>query len=191
MIARPTLSGRRGWPGGGARRALFLDRDGVVNVNRGYVHRAEDTEWVPGIFELGRSALAAGFELIVVTNQAGIARGLYSEDAFREYTHWVHAQFEREGAPLLGTYHCPHHPSAGQGAYGIACACRKPAPGMLLQARDDWDIDMRASMLVGDAITDLEAAKAAGVGRSARVPDLDLGPALDLLRALAQGTSAG
>ena len=189
-IAAPTTTGRVPWPAGGTRRVLFLDRDGVVNANHGYVHRAEDTEWVPGIFDLGRRALALGFELIVVTNQAGIARGLYTEEVFRRYTRWVHEQFEREQAPLLATYHCPHHPEAGKGAYLMACQCRKPAPGMLLRAGADWDVDLPASLLVGDQPSDVQAAQAAGVGHWVRIASLDLTSAIARLESLAPATPA-
>lgn len=190
MMSAATRTTRVPWPEGGVRKALFLDRDGVINANHGYVHRAQDTEWVPGIFELGREALARGFELIIVTNQAGIARGFYSEQSFRDYTHWMHAQFEREGAPVLATYHCPHHPTAGQGVYLAQCACRKPAPGMLLRAQADWDLDLAASLLVGDQPSDLQAARAAGVGDAVRVGLMDLSPARARVQAWAPTGSA-
>lgn len=156
---------------GAPRRALFLDRDGVINVDHAYVHRAGDTDWVPGIFTLVAAAAAAGFLPVVVTNQAGIARGLYDEATFRDYTAWMHAEFARRGAPLLATYHCPHHPTAGIGPLRVACSCRKPAPGMLLRAIADWGIVPAASVLLGDKTSDLEAAHAAGVGRAVRVED--------------------
>lgn len=153
-----------GWKEHGPNRALFLDRDGVVNVNHGYVHRAEDTDWVPGIFDLARTARRAGFVLVVVTNQAGIARGYYDEARFREYSTWVHGCFEREDAPLLATYYCPHHPEAGLGALKVECTCRKPHPGMLLEAMRRWRLDPAASVLVGDQPSDMAAAAAAGLG---------------------------
>lgn len=145
------------------RRALFLDRDGVVNINHGYVHAPEQTTWVDGIFRLCRDAHAAGFLPVVVTNQAGIARGYYSEAQFLAYTGWIHAQFTRRSAPLLATYYCPHHPLEGQGPLLRDCDCRKPAPGMLLGAADDLGIDLGASIMVGDADSDIQAASAAGL----------------------------
>ncbi len=148
-----------------SRRALFLDRDGVINVDSGYVHRPEQTQWMPGIFDLCRDARAAGYELVVVTNQAGIARGLYSESDFIAYSGWLSEQFAARGCPLLAIYHCPHHPDAGIGESRRACDCRKPAPGMLLRARDEWGIDLAASALLGDQPSDILAARAAGVGR--------------------------
>lgn len=145
------------------RRALFLDRDGVINVNHGYVHTAALTDWVPGVFELVAEAHARGYLVIVVTNQAGIGRGYYDEAVFLEYTAWMHARFAERGSPLLATYWCPHHPEFGVGDYRVDCACRKPAPGMLLAAIERFAIDPAASLLVGDSPTDLEAAQAAGV----------------------------
>lgn len=145
------------------RRALLLDRDGVINVNHGYVHSPEKTEWVPGIFELVTKAHARGYLVIVVTNQAGIGRGLYDEAAFLGYTAWMHAQFTERGTPLLATFWCPHHPEAGLGDYRAACDCRKPRPGMLLAAIARFDLDPARSMMVGDKQGDLDAAAAAGV----------------------------
>ena len=145
------------------RQALFLDRDGVININHGYVHTAANTDWVPGIFEVVADAHARGYLPIVVTNQAGIGRGLYDEAGFLAYTAWMHAQFAMRGTPLLATYWCPHHPEAGIGDYGVECDCRKPRPGMLLQAIERFDIDPSRSLMIGDKQGDLDAADAAGV----------------------------
>lgn len=147
----------------GKRKALFLDRDGVINVNHGYVHTADATDWVPGIFELVRQAHLQDYLPVVVTNQAGIGRGYYSEDDFLAYTAWIHGCFAARGTPLLATYWCPHHPQAGTGNYNVACHCRKPAPGMLLAAIERFDIDPARSLLLGDSATDVAAAQAAGV----------------------------
>ena len=166
-VAKPVvtvLPDVAGLAGPGPHKALFMDRDGVINLDHGYVHTREQTEWVPGIFDLARAARAAGYVLVVVTNQAGIARGLYDVEQFRAYTRWVHASFEAEGAPLLATYYCPHHPEAGLGDLKVACNCRKPKPGMLLTAAEEYGIDLAASMLVGDTATDIGAGEAAGVG---------------------------
>ncbi|GHC09827.1 D-glycero-alpha-D-manno-heptose-1,7-bisphosphate 7-phosphatase [Thermomonas carbonis] len=145
------------------RKALFLDRDGVVNINHGYVHTPANTDWVPGIFELVADAHARGYLPIVVTNQAGIGRGLYDEVAFLAYTAWMHAQFAARNTPLLATFWCPHHPDAGNGDYRADCMCRKPAPGMLLDAIARYGIDPAQSSMIGDKQGDLEAAAAAGV----------------------------
>lgn len=163
VTAAPGLAG---CAGPGPYRALFLDRDGVININHGYVHTPERTDWVPGIFDLARAARGAGYVLVVVTNQAGIARGYYTRAEFETYTRWMHARFEREGAPLLATYYCPHHPEAGIGELKVDCGCRKPAPGMLLRAIAEYRLDPSASVLVGDSGSDLQAAAAAGVGRA-------------------------
>ncbi len=146
-------------------RALFLDRDGVINVNHGYVHTPEATDWVPGIFELCRRAADLGHALIVVTNQAGIGRGLYTAAQFETYTQWMLGQFAARGIEILAVYHCPHHPTAGVGDYRRDCECRKPAPGMLLAAARDYGIDLQRSTLVGDKCSDMQAGRSAGVGR--------------------------
>ena len=146
-----------------SRKALFLDRDGVININHGYVHTPATTDWVPGIFELVAGAHARGHVCIVVTNQAGIGRGLYDEAAFLGYTAWLHAQFAARGTPLLATYWCPHHPEEGLGDYRVHCECRKPRPGMLLQAIQRFEIDPSSSLMIGDKQGDLDAAAAAAV----------------------------
>jgi len=148
------------------RMALCLDRDGVFNLSPGYVHPPEHTDWVPGIFERVAEAHALGYLPIVVTNQAGIGRGLYGEGAFLAYTAWVHAQFAARGSPLLATFWCPHHPDEGRGDYRIVCGCRKPRPGMLLDAIARFDIDPARSIIIGDKPSDLEAGRAAAVART-------------------------
>lgn len=146
------------------RKALLLDRDGVINLNHGYVHTPERTEWVPGIFELVAQAHQHQMLVVVVTNQAGIGRGFYSENEFLAYTAWMHAQFAQRGTPLLATFWCPHHPDAGSGKYKIDCTCRKPGPGMLKAAAERFGLDMQASWMIGDQPTDMAAAASAGVG---------------------------
>jgi D-glycero-D-manno-heptose 1,7-bisphosphate phosphatase len=145
------------------RKALFLDRDGVININHGYVHAPADTDWVPGIFELVAKAHELGHLPIVVTNQAGIGRGLYDEATFLDYTAWMHAQFAARGTPLLATFWCPHHPDSGLGDYRVECDCRKPSPGMLREAIARFGIDAAGSLMIGDKQGDLDAAAAAGV----------------------------
>jgi D-glycero-D-manno-heptose 1,7-bisphosphate phosphatase len=147
-------------------KALFLDRDGVINKDSGYVHRAEQCVFVDGIFELVRSANAAGYIVAVVTNQAGIARGLYTDEQFHDFMRWMQGEFASNGASLDYVYYCPHHPQAGLGALRQTCTCRKPEPGMLKRACTQLNLDMKASILVGDKESDIEAARRAGVGRT-------------------------
>lgn len=144
---------------------LFLDRDGVINVNHGYVHTVERTEWVAGILPLLGAAARLGYQVVVATNQAGIARGLYSIDEFIAYTHWQHQQLLEAGAPLLGTWFCPHHPRAGLGKFKIDCLCRKPGPGMLAKAIEQFSLDPAQALFVGDKISDMQAGATAGLGK--------------------------
>jgi D-glycero-D-manno-heptose 1,7-bisphosphate phosphatase len=151
------------------RPAAFVDRDGVINEDLGHVHRIEDFRLLPGATAGLRLLQAAGYRLVVVTNQAGIARGLYSEADYQRLTRHLRTTLRREGITLDAAYHCPHHPEAGLGALRTECACRKPAPGMLLRARDELGVDLARSVLIGDKRSDLEAGRAAGVGRLALV----------------------
>ncbi len=145
------------------RKALFLDRDGVINIDYGYVHTPEKTIFIDGIFELVRHANEAGYAVVVVTNQAGIARGYFTEAQFQDFTRWMVEAFREQGAVIDRVYHCPHHPEAGIGALKLACECRKPEPGMFLQAQRELDLDMAGSIIVGDKPSDLEAGRRAGV----------------------------
>ncbi len=145
-------------------KALFLDRDGVINHDPGYLHRVADFRFLPGIFDLGRAAVARGFLPIVVTNQAGIGRGYYTEADYRLVTAHMLAGFAAAGIDIAAVYHCPYHPTAGQGRYRVTHDWRKPAPGMLLAAARDFALDLGASVLVGDRGSDIGAARAAGVG---------------------------
>ncbi len=144
--------------------AVFLDRDGVINLEDHYVHRVEDFHFFDGVFDACREFARAGYCLIVVTNQAGIARGYYSEEDFHHLTSWMLAEFRRQGVKIDGVYHCPHHPVNGIGEYRCDCSCRKPAPGMILRAAQEHSLDLHRSILVGDKVTDIEAGRAAGIG---------------------------
>lgn len=147
-----------------ARRAVFLDRDGVINVDHAYVHRQDDFEYIDGIFELCRTAKQRGYALFVVTNQAGIGRGYYTESDFEGLTAWMCRRFESEGATIDQVYFCPYHPEHGIGAYKRDSPLRKPKPGMILQAARDHRIDLASSILIGDHESDIQAGIAAGVG---------------------------
>jgi len=146
--------------------ALFLDRDGVINVEKNYVHRIEDFEFVEGVFALCREAATMGMPIVVVTNQAGIGRGYYSEAQFHALTGWMRDQFVAQGAPLAAVYFCPCHPEHGVGEYRKESFDRKPNPGMILRARDELGLDLGRSVLIGDKGSDIAAARAAGIGLS-------------------------
>lgn len=146
-------------------RALFLDKDGVINVDHGYVCTLERTDFIDGIFDLCRAATLRGYLNVVVTNQAGVARGYYTEQDFMAYMDWMRGEFRGHDAQLDAVYYCPHHPEHGRGAYLRDCDCRKPKPGMILAAARDLDLDLSGSVLLGDSVSDLEAAREAGVGR--------------------------
>jgi D-glycero-D-manno-heptose 1,7-bisphosphate phosphatase len=146
-----------------SRRALFLDRDGVINIDHGYVCRPEEFHFVDGIFDLCRAAQELGYFLIVITNQAGIGRGYYSEADFNNLTDWMCRAFSAEGVTIDAVYSCPYHPEHGVGKYKADSSCRKPAPGMLLQAAREHDIDLENSILIGDKESDIQAGIAAGV----------------------------
>ena len=151
--------------------ALFLDRDGVINEDNGYVHKIEDFKFLNGIFELCRAASAENRKIIVVTNQAGIGRGLYAEEDFRQITKWMKERFEKEDAPIERVYFCPYHPEFGIGRYRRQSMERKPNPGMLIRARNELGIDLSKSALVGDKETDIMAAEAAGIGKKVLLAD--------------------
>ncbi|MBF0213756.1 MAG: HAD family hydrolase [Magnetococcales bacterium] len=149
-----------------SKRALFLDRDGVINVDYGYVHRIEAFVWIEGIFELTRQACRLGYAVVVVTNQAGIGRGFYSEAQFHQLTDWMRQQFAEAEAPIDRVLFSPFHPTEGVGPYRREDPSRKPGPGMILQAARELNLDLAASLLIGDRSTDIQAGIAAGVGTS-------------------------
>lgn len=146
------------------KRAVFLDRDGVINVDGAYVHRQEDFHFQQGIFELCRAAQTLGYVLVIVTNQAGIARGYYSESQFLELTEWMVDKFVEQQIQIVHVYYCPYHPTHGVDRYKYDSPDRKPKPGMFLRAMADLNLDLRSSVLIGDKLSDIDAAKAAGVG---------------------------
>jgi D-glycero-D-manno-heptose 1,7-bisphosphate phosphatase len=148
------------------RPAAFLDRDGVINVERDYVYRIEDFELLPGVVEALAGLQRAGYALVVVTNQGGIGLGLYTEaDMQRLHTH-LRSLLAEAGVQLDGIFHCPHHPRSPDLAMRGPCDCRKPAPGMLLQAARELQLDLPRSFLIGDKADDVAAGRAAGVGQN-------------------------
>lgn len=151
-------------PGAG-HPAVLLDRDGVVNVDRGYVGRREDFAFLPGVLAAARRIVELGYRLVVVTNQSGIALGRYTPAAYEALTAWMRDRFAAAGAPLDGVYHCPHRPDAPLAQWRQTCPCRKPEPGLILRARDELGLDLAGSVLVGDKERDLTAGRRAGVGR--------------------------
>jgi len=145
-------------------KAVFLDRDGVINVDNGYLFKTEEIEWVDGAKEAVGYLTGKGYEIFVVTNQSGIARGYYGNEDVHRLHEYMNREFAKAGGRITKFYFCPHHPTKGIiPEYSGDCDCRKPKPGMLLQAIREYDVDTGKSFLVGDKETDLEAATAAGV----------------------------
>lgn len=179
-----------------SRPALFLDRDGVVNRDDDFVHRAEDFAFQPGIFELVRRANGLGHAVVVITNQSGIARGLYGEDDYLALDAWMRECFASALAPIAASYFCPYHPQAVVPRYRHPDhPWRKPRPGMLLQARADLDLDLSRSAIIGDRWSDVLAGAAAGVPhlallgtRSEEEPRPPEPPPVRRLRSLAEAT---
>jgi D-glycero-D-manno-heptose 1,7-bisphosphate phosphatase len=151
------------------RKAAFLDRDGVINRDRGYVHRWEDFEFMPGAIEGMRRLQEAGYALVVVTNQSGLARGYFTEEQYQALTELLRKEVDRQGVHLAGVYHCPHHIEAVVPELAIECECRKPAPGLVLQAARELGLSLSNSLLIGDKPTDIAAARAAGVGHAYQI----------------------
>ncbi|WP_227318263.1 D-glycero-beta-D-manno-heptose 1,7-bisphosphate 7-phosphatase [Cedecea davisae] len=144
--------------------AIFLDRDGTINVDHGYVYEVDRFEFIDGVIEAMRELKEMGFALVLVTNQSGIARGMFTEADFENLTEWMDWSLADRGVDLDGIYYCPHHPEGEVEEFRQMCDCRKPQSGMLISARDFLNIDMAASYMVGDKIEDMQAANAALVG---------------------------
>ena len=142
-------------------KALFLDRDGVINVEKDYLYKIEDFEFIDGIFELCKHYKELGYLIFVVTNQSGIVRCYYSEEDFNALSIWMSKEFLKHNIKIEKVYYCPHHPDiSGE------CNCRKPKPGMLLQAANEFDIDLASSLIIGDKERDIEAGLNAGLRES-------------------------
>lgn len=159
------------------KRGLFLDRDGVLNVDSGYVGRFEDFRVIDGVFSALRKAQSEGFLLFIVTNQSGIARGYFTEDAYLILESQIQTLFRGEGIEFTDIYHCPHHPDGIVPHLSILCDCRKPQPGMILRAAREHCVDLASSVMVGDKQSDIQAAEAAGIGATKLLkwPEFTLG----------------
>ena len=158
-LARDFPPPERAVTGAGRHPAVFLDRDGTLNRDKGYVYRWADWEWLPGAPEALAGLKEAGYKLVVITNQAGVAKGYYREEAVLELHRQVNLDLagHRPAAALDAFYHCPHHPD-----YSGPCSCRKPAPGLIIRAAAEHGLDLARSFLVGDKLSDAAAGRAAG-----------------------------
>ena len=146
-----------------SKSALLLDRDGVINIDFGYVHSMKNFKWISGARETIKMANDLGILVIVITNQAGIARGLYSEKQFKLFSEEINNELINFGAHIDDTYFCPHHPTEGINKYKINCKCRKPKNGLIKKAIIDWELQKRKCFLIGDKKSDMIAAKRSGI----------------------------
>lgn len=146
--------------------ALFLDRDGVINKDFGYIYKKQDIIFNKGIFELVRKAKKLGYYVIVITNQSGIARGYFTEEDFNNLMNWMNKKFEENDGKIDKVYYCPYHQDGKIKKYAKIHSDRKPNPGMIIKACKDFNIDPKKSMLVGDKKTDIEAGVNASISKS-------------------------
>lgn len=144
------------------KKAVFLDRDGVINEERGYVWLRNDLVLLPGVEEALRQIRNAGYLTIVITNQSGIAKGLYTKQDVKDLHCHLEQDLKAQGAHIDAFYFCPHHPEGKVAEYSVQCDCRKPGNGLVLQAANDWDIDLKSSYFIGDSERDIIAGKKSG-----------------------------
>ncbi|MDC0964546.1 D-glycero-beta-D-manno-heptose 1,7-bisphosphate 7-phosphatase [Candidatus Pseudothioglobus singularis] len=137
-------------------KTIFLDRDGVINHEVNYLHKISEFKFINGIFESCLNFQKLGYQIIIVTNQSGIARGYYKESDYEKLTQWMLGQFNKHNVNILNVFHCPHGPES-------SCDCRKPKPGMLLKAKNQYNIDMGKSWMIGDSEVDISAAASCGI----------------------------
>jgi D-glycero-D-manno-heptose 1,7-bisphosphate phosphatase len=142
-------------------RAVFLDRDGTINIEKEYLYRTEDFEFIPGVPDAICRLNQAGYFVVVVTNQSGVARGYYTEEDVENLHRHIASELEKSGARVDAWLYCPHHPD-GRGSYALPCSCRKPLPGMLTEAARRYDLDLQNSVMIGDKYVDVAAGQAAG-----------------------------
>ena len=142
-----------------AIKTIFLDRDGVINKEVRYLFRLSDFEFIDGVFDACLYFQKLSYKIIIISNQSGIARGYYNENDYQKLTEWMLGQFNDNGINILDIFYCPHSPES-------LCECRKPKPGMLIEAKDKYNIDMKDSWMIGDKETDIEAANLAGINNT-------------------------
>ena len=135
-------------------KAVFLDRDGTINIEKNYLYRIEDFVFLPGVIEALRLIQSCGYLLIIITNQSGIARGYYEEADFQKLNEWMLETLKEQGVKIDAVYYCPHHPEGKIERYRIKCHCRKPKTGMFYQAVEDFSLDLAQCFAVGDKIRD-------------------------------------
>ncbi len=145
------------------RRAVFLDRDGTINVEKNYLYRKEDFQFIPGVPEAISLLKDNGYLVIVVTNQAGVARGMYAEQQVEALHGYINSELRMWNTSIDGFYYCPHHPTAGIGRYRVKCSCRKPAVGLFEQSCADYNIEKDGSWMIGDNQSDIKAGKNFGL----------------------------
>ena len=151
------------------KKVAFLDRDGVVNIDFGYVHSSDKFKLRKGFLQGAAYLINQNYALVIITNQAGIAKSYYSEKDFIKFSHWVFEYLKQMGVSISSTYYCPHHPD-----YTGECVCRKPRPQMILQALDDYRVSPNDCLFIGDKISDMQAAEAAKIKQSHRLSESDL-----------------
>ena len=149
-------------PFSAGKKAVFLDRDGTINVEKNYLYKIEDFEFIDGVLEALRKLSDAGFLLIIITNQSGIARGYYTEKDYEILNSWLLATFAKNGITIAASYFCPHLPDAAVEKYRTVCNCRKPDTGLFEQAVKDFNIDLSKSFAIGDKIRDLAICEKSG-----------------------------
>lgn len=145
------------------RPAVFFDRDGVLNVDHGYTFRKQDFHWIAGAIETIKYFNNHNYHVFVITNQSGIARGYYTEQDVQALHQFMNEELKKQEAHVDAFYYCPHHPDGKIEGYQKSCDCRKPEPGMIYRAMKEWAVDIASSFMIGDKLSDIKAAKAAGI----------------------------